>query len=404
MPRPRYHAHFEASQAGRVNPNRWIILIALFAARASVGFQYQLVASAAPHLRRALGIDIDQIGVLIGAYFITGLFLALPAGVIGARFGARATVLAGLALMTAGGLVAAFADAWGLHLAARIVAGAGGVLVSVLMTKMVTDWFVGHETATAMGIFVNSWPVGLAVALLAVPTLADATGLRGVFLVSAALAAFGFALVAFVYRDPPDLAAPAPGAAAVWPAGEGLALLVCAALVWGWFNAGFAMTPAFGPAMLIGEGMSPATAGSIVSIVLWLSILSVPAGGFLADRTHAPRAIIVAASLASAALVLYAAGSASPALAFAALGLVVGLPAGPIMALPSLALKPAERAVGMGVFYTIFYLLMVLAPVAGGFLARAAGSAKLAFQAGAAGMLIGLGFFLAFVVLRARRT
>ena len=91
-----------------MNPNRWIILIALFAARASVGFQYQLVASATPHLRRALGIDIDQIGVLIGAYFITGLFLALPAGMIGARFGARATVLAGLALMTLGGLVAAF--------------------------------------------------------------------------------------------------------------------------------------------------------------------------------------------------------------------------------------------------------------------------------------------------------
>ena len=386
-----------------MKPNRWIILIALFAARASVGFQYQLVASATPHLRRALGIDIDQIGVLIGAYFITGLFLALPAGMIGARFGARATVLAGLALMTLGGLVAAFTESWPLQLAARVTAGAGGVLVSVLMTKMVTDWFVGHETATAMGIFVNSWPVGLAIALLTVPTLAEAAGLRGVFLVSAGLAAFGFALVAFVYRDPPGLAAPAPGASAVWPKGEGLALLVLAAMVWGWFNAGFAMTPAFGPAMLIGQGMSAAAAGSVVSIVLWLSIVSVPAGGFLADRTGAPRAIIVGASLASAALILYAASSASPALAFAALGLVVGLPAGPIMALPSLALNPAERAVGMGLFYTIFYLLMVLAPVAGGFIARAAGSAKPAFQAGAAGMLIGLGFFLVFAFLRARR-
>ena len=385
-----------------MKPNRWIILIALFAARASVGFQYQLVASAAPYLRRALGVDIDQIGVLIGAYFITGLFLALPAGVIGARFGARATVLAGLALMTAGSLVAAFADAWSLQLGARILAGAGGVLVSVLMTKMVTDWFVGHETATAMGIFVNSWPVGLAVALLTVPTLAEGVGLRGVFLVSAALAAFGFALVAVVYRDPPGLAAPAPGVAAAWPRGQGLALLILAAMVWGWFNAGFAMSPAFGPAMLIERGLSPVAAGSVVSIVLWLSIVSVPAGGFLADRTGAPRAIIVVATLLSAGLILYAAASPAPALAFAALGLVVGLPAGPIMALPSLALKPAERAVGMGIFYTIFYLLMVCAPIAGGFFARLAGAAKFAFQMGAAGMLVGLSCFLAFVALRAR--
>jgi len=388
--------------ARAVKPNRWIILVALFAARASVGFQYQLIASAAPYLRSALGVGIDQIGVLIGAYFITGLFLALPAGVIGARFGASKTVLAGLALMFLGGLVAAFAEAWTLQLLARIVAGAGGVLVSVLMTKMVTDWFVGHETATAMGIFVNSWPVGLAIALLTVPTLAEIAGLRGVFLVSAGLAAFGFALVAFVYRDPPDHAAPAPGAAAVWPAGEGLVLLVLAALVWGWFNAGFAMSPAFGPAMLIERGFTPVEAGSVVSIVLWLSILSVPAGGFLADRTGAPRMIIVVATLVSLALILYAAASATPALAFAALGLVVGLPAGPIMALPSLALKPAERAVGMGIFYTIFYLLMVLAPVAGGFFARVAGAAELAFQMGAAGMLVGLACFLAFVVLFTR--
>ena len=270
------------------------------------------------------------------------------------------------------------------------------------MTKMVTDWFVGHETATAMGIFVNSWPVGLAVALLTVPTLAEGVGLRGVFLVSAALAAFGFALVAVVYRDPPGLAAPAPGVAAAWPRGQGLALLILAAMVWGWFNAGFAMSPAFGPAMLIERGLSPVAAGSVVSIVLWLSIVSVPAGGFLADRTGAPRAIIVVATLLSAGLILYAAGSATPALAFAALGLVVGLPAGPIMALPSLALKPAERAVGMGIFYTIFYLLMVCAPIAGGFFARLAGAAKFAFQMGAAGMLVGLSCFLAFVALRAR--
>lgn len=378
--------------------NRWTILFALFAARASVGFQFQTIASTASTLQRELGLGLDQIGILIGAYFVTGLFLAMPAGVIGARFGARATVLAGLALMCFGAVVAAYAPSWPMQLAARVVAGAGGVLVSVLMTKMVTDWFVGADTATAMGIFVNSWPVGLAVALLAVPTLAEVAGLKGVFLVSAALCAFGFALVALVYRDPPGAAQAAAGASAhKWPSGAVLWLVVCAAMVWGWFNAGFAMVFSFGPAMLVERGLSAVTAGSVVSIVQWASMLSVPAGGIIADRTGAPRLVIALASVVGAGLVL-AASHSPTAFAFAALGLVIGLPAGPIMALPSLVLKPAERAIGMGVFYTIFYLMMVLGPVVAGAIARAAGSATPAFQAGAAGVLGGVLFFAAFLI------
>lgn len=384
--------------------SKWLVLGVLFFARAGMGFQYQTIGSSAFQLRNEYGLSLGQIGVLIGVYFLLGIGLALPGGALGARIGAKISVLIGLLLMAAGGVLAAFDTDWPMQLGARILAGAGGVMLNVMMSKMVTDWFEPKELPTAMGIFVSSWTFGVAIGLVSIPTLIGDFGLYGVFLASSIWAICGFLAVAAIYRSPnedEETTTYLPGA---WPTGLSLFLVILAGSMWGWFNAGFAMTPAFGPAMLIGEGMSPATAGSIVSIVLWLSILSVPAGGFLADRTHAPRAIIVAASLASAALVLYAAGSASPALAFAALGLVVGLPAGPIMALPSLALKPAERAVGMGVFYTIFYLLMVLAPVAGGFLARAAGSAKLAFQAGAAGMLIGLGFFLAFVVLRARRT
>jgi len=42
--------------------------------------------------------------------------------------------------------------------AGRLVAGAGGVILSVQMTKMLTDWFAGHEIATAMAIFVNLGP------------------------------------------------------------------------------------------------------------------------------------------------------------------------------------------------------------------------------------------------------
>ena len=48
------------------------------------------------------------------------------------------------------------------------------------MTKMVTDWFAGKEIATAMAIFVNSWPAGVAVSLLALPLIGTTYGVGAV--------------------------------------------------------------------------------------------------------------------------------------------------------------------------------------------------------------------------------
>ena len=66
-----------------------------------------------------------------------------------------------------------------------------------------------------------------------------------------------------------------------------------------------------------------------------------------------------------------------------ALGLVSGLPAGPIMSLPARVLQPQTRAIGMGLFFTIFYACMMLGPVVGGACAKWAGSAAAAFDFGA---------------------
>ena len=70
-----------------------------------------------------------------------------------------------------------------------------------------------------------------------------------------------------------------------------------------------------------------------------------------------------------------------------ALGLICGLPAGPIMSLPARVLQPATRAIGMGMFYTVYYVAMMLGPVLGGACAKWTGSAGAAFDFGAAVIL-----------------
>ena len=146
-----------------------------------MAFQFQSVAAVAPLLGTEFGVSLADIGVLIGLYFAPGIAIALPGGAIGQRFGDKRTVLGALALMLVGSLAMALSDSWNVQIAGRLVAGAGGVILNVQLTKMVTDWFAGREIATAMAIFVNSWPAGIAVSLLTLPVIGTAWGVeRGV--------------------------------------------------------------------------------------------------------------------------------------------------------------------------------------------------------------------------------
>lgn len=91
--------------------------------------------------------------------------------------------------------MAAGGEGWGLT-AGRLLAGIGGVTLNVLMAKMVGDWFEGREISSAMGIFVNSWPFGIALALVILPQVAEAAGLAAALWLMAAVAGVGLAAFA----------------------------------------------------------------------------------------------------------------------------------------------------------------------------------------------------------------
>jgi MFS family permease len=367
--------------------NRWGILAVLFAVRSTIAFQFQSVAAVAPLLISQFGVSLADIGILIGLYFAPGVLLALPVGAIGQRFGDRRTALGALLLMLAGSVIMAAAASWNIQIAGRLIAGAGSVILSVQLTKMLTDWFAGKEIATGMAILVNSWPLGIAVCLLVLPWIGTQYGVDAAQFGVAAFAAGTIVLLAMLYRPPADAVVASTTANGRLDRNATLAM-IAAGLIWGLFNVGFAVVFSFGPSMLVEKGWSIAEAGSTISIVLWISVVSVPLGGFLADRTGRPATIIVASAVVTAILMVLLPRSGAVLPLVIVLGLISGLPAGPIMSLPARVLQPQTRAIGMGVFFTMFFACMMLGPVLGGAFAKWAGSAGAAFDFGAAMILV----------------
>jgi predicted MFS family arabinose efflux permease len=347
--------------------NRWRVLAVLFLARTAMGFQFQSVASISPFLIDELGIDYAMLGTLIGLYKLPGIVFALPGGMLGKRFGDKQVVLCGLVMMVLGGVLVGSADTYATAVLGRTLSGCGGVLLNILLAKMTMDWFARRELVLAMAILVNSWPFGIALALVSQSAAAVAFGWPVVLYGTAVLALVSFALIAVGYRPPPDLAAPVKTTERLFVLSRaefgGVSL---AAVAWTLYNVGLILIVSFGPTFLTARGLPLEEAAWMVSLGTWLGIGTVPLGGYLAQRWGCPNLVMAVSLTAAVAICAILPWAESPLLPFIAFGVFAWAPAGPIMALVSETLSADNRAVGMGVFYTWYYAGMgVLPPLAG---------------------------------------
>jgi predicted MFS family arabinose efflux permease len=378
-----------------VSQNRWLVLLVLFLARAAMSFQFQTVGAVGPVLIDRLHIDFTQLGTLIGLYMLPGAVVALPSGVLGQRFGAKNIVLVSLALMAVGGAMTA-SDQLALASASRLVSGIGGIAMSIMLTKMITDWFAGKEIVTAMSILIASWPLGIGAALALFPHIAAAWSWQAVMWLAAALALVCLVLVAAFYRDAPGTPPAAAGAFSIKLTKHEWVLAVIAGAMWAVFNVGFIVLVNFSAELFTRAGYSAESAGGIVSLLGWGTIPLVPLAGFAVERFRRPNLFMVTGFALSSLLTLALPFASAPVAVLLCLIIVTSLPAGPIFSLLAPVLSPQNRAVGMGVFFALFYLGMATLPALAGKFRDLTGDAAAPILVASAMMASGLVLLVLF--------
>jgi predicted MFS family arabinose efflux permease len=371
---------------------RWIALAALTFARVTMGLQFQSVGAVSPLLVERLAIGNAELGILIGLFSLPGVVLALPGGLLGRVVGDRRLVLVGLLLMTLGSVLIGTAIAFEVAVTGRLLAAIGAVLLNVLGTKLVADWFAGREMVWAMSIFVNAWPVGNGLALLTLPRIANSWSVTAAFHAAAVAAALAAAALAFSYprqrtgRVHRSLTAESP----LSPREMGLVTL--AAMPWMLYNVGYAVMLGFVPAFLVHHGVPVEQAGVLLGLTLVLFVGSVQLGGAAARWCTRPDAI-VALGLLPFGVALILLPYASPLPSLIVIGLFAGLPASILIAAPATVLTDRSRAPGLGLFYTWYYAGMALMPSVAGWLQDRHGRAA-AIDFAAAAVLTALVSFL----------
>ena len=384
--------------------NRWGVLTLLFFARASMAMQFQSIPSISPILVEELGFNFTQIGLLIGLWMFPGVFIALPGGLLGQRFGDKTVVIAGLFLQVVGALVFASADAFQAAFAGRLLGGVGAVAFNVQLTKIVNDWFAEKEISTSMGILMTAWPFGIATALFTLGNVAAIWDWRTAILLTAGYSVLSLLLVAVLYHEKSPAGPKALSMrSSLWVISRReLIMIISAGLVWALPNAGFIVLVGFMPAYLVSTGMVVAKAGMLASLASWITIGSIPLGGWLTDRSGRINAFIIGGVLMNALFIFLLPLGASVLACVLFIGLTMGGWPGAIMTLPGQVLSPEGRSTGFGVFYMVFYGIMAaLAPVAG-WLRDFTGDATASLLFGGALMVLTLAALTAFRILQQR--
>ena len=367
--------------------NRWVVLGLLFLVGLSAPMHFQAVAALAPFLIAEAGLTYTDVGVFTGLFMLPGIFLAAPTGPLAARFGDRMMLAAGSALMAASTVAFALTDNYAVMFACRIVGGAGAVAVSVLLPKVVTDWFVGKEIATAMAIIASSVGFGIGLALAGLPWLASLTSWQTAMHINAALAAVAIPILLALDREAPGQTSTGnivqnrtpdneqTSSQRLWRISNRETVLASLAGVGrGLFSAGYAVFMSFLPPLLIARGYAPVDAGLMTSLAAVVSLVSVPLGGYLSDRTGKPDYFIVGGSLSTALVCLIIPYAAPLALWVFLFGALRGGCTGGLMSLPSQVLRPESRGSGFAVVSAVYFVCLTAFPPIAGYLLDATGS------------------------------
>jgi EmrB/QacA subfamily drug resistance transporter len=152
----------------RTNP--WLVLLVLTTGFFMILLDTTIVNVAIPAMSTGLNATLDQILWVINAYLLVYTVLLITAGRLGDLFGQRNLFAIGLFVFTVASALCGLAQNSEQLIAARILQGTGGALLTPQTLAIITSIFPPERRGTAFGI----WGGVAGLATLAGPTLGGA--------------------------------------------------------------------------------------------------------------------------------------------------------------------------------------------------------------------------------------
>jgi cyanate permease len=150
------------SNSSAARHQRLIMLALLWLLYTAFGLVSRSIFPLVTPILEDLQISYSQMGIILGSWQLTYIFVALAAGTIIDQWGARKSILAGTVMIALSAALRYYADGFLSMLLAVALFGAGGPMISIGGPKTIAQWFVGRSRGTAVGVYTTgNWVGGL---------------------------------------------------------------------------------------------------------------------------------------------------------------------------------------------------------------------------------------------------
>jgi EmrB/QacA subfamily drug resistance transporter len=179
---------------------RWVLGVAVLGSGMAF-LDGTVVNVALPDIGRDLGASTSALQWILNGYLLTLASLILLGGSLGDRYGRRRIFVLGVGLFTAASLLCAVAPNAELLIAARLLQGIGGALLTPGSLAMIESSFRPDDRARAIGAWSGLSGVSTALGPLLGGYLVEAVSWRAIFLINVPL---GILVMALADRHVPE--------------------------------------------------------------------------------------------------------------------------------------------------------------------------------------------------------
>lgn len=362
---------------------RWVILGITYLSMLSFAVVFQSLPPVLSLIIQDVGLSHAEAGLLMSLFALPGVVLSIPVGMLSQRYGSKVLTVLCLAAMIVGTLLVAVGQEFPVLALGRMIAGAGGIALTVVTVEFLSQWFAGRELGIAVGVYSTAMPIGTMATLNTLGSIGVTVGWRGSLLISVAVSTLALMLFAALHRRAPR----GSGSESLQHRSSPFSLILSLGLpiwllasIWMLFNASIISFLTFGPDYFLARGYGIEFAGFLASLLMLLAPPLAPLVGYIVDKLdHAEIVIALGGLLMTFSILSVLPAGSSVIILLLVLSLGNVLVPTPVFTLPPRLLKPQFVGAGYGIVTTGLNIGIVVGPYAVGLARDVTGSYEFSF-------------------------
>ena len=134
--------------------NKWIKLALVYLGGTLIGLSQLKIVPIVEPLAKHLNVSLTQMSLLTSIFTVSGIFIALPGGILVTKLGPRKLLLLIIGLLSLGNFIGALVTSFPLLLISRVIEGISFSTITMTAVVLISSWFKDSpQHGTAIGIF-----------------------------------------------------------------------------------------------------------------------------------------------------------------------------------------------------------------------------------------------------------